>query len=124
MKEQRYIISGSYDYADEFNYPVLSIITEEQRDLLLKCEKLILNMDTEFYFGTNESLSFKPNEIIDMINDAEPISEEEYIFFNKHQFIEQGSLDIIEGLISSMDDEDNVQEYPELREVYDRLLEI
>lgn len=89
----KYIISTGFDYADEFDYPVCSIFTEDEKKEALT--ELATNPFTykEFYFGTNEALSFDSSEIKKMITQAATISADEEKTFLK--FYHGVDVDII-----------------------------
>ena len=71
-----YIINTSKDYADEFGYPVVSIMNEHVRDFLINTyETWNQHSYSECYFGTNEALEYEADEILDYITTAEKIDE-------------------------------------------------
>jgi hypothetical protein len=99
---KKYIIITSKDYADEFDYPVISIFSGKLRMLLLLHNEFFESIDVdEIYFGTNEFLSFNKKMIIDMINNAKEITTEELETLQKFKATSCG-LDIIEHVYQNM----------------------
>ena len=101
------IITGSYDYADEFDYPVCSVITVDQRAVVLEVIGNVPFGADEYGFGTNESLFFEEYAIIDMLRKAQPISDEELKVLKK--FGGTFGLDVIEQVVDKInyDNEDD-----------------
>ena len=95
----KYIISTTADYADEFDYGVCSIFTEEQKQQALTIVNSYeqYGYKEEFYFGTNEALEFNKDDIIAMINNAQQITPEEEVIFLK--FYHGADLDIIKDIL-------------------------
>lgn len=96
-----FIINKILDYADEFDYTIRSYITEKERQIILEfSEDLELlyeaynKFDNEYYFGTNECFEFDFDEIIDIISDAQEISQEEIKILNKYNC---AYLDVFKG---------------------------
>lgn len=96
---QKYIIFETVDCDDEFDYPVVSVFDEEIKELVLnKLEELGTLWFDEFYFGTNEFLTFEYDSLKEMIERAKPISDED--LFVLHKFLPTYTgLDIIESFI-------------------------
>jgi hypothetical protein len=81
----KYIICTSKDWADEFDYPIFSIFGEKTKRTLLLYNNYLEDEDlAEIYFGSNESFSFNKEEIVNMIQQASVITEEEIQVFNKY----------------------------------------
>lgn len=89
-----FIINTDADYADEFDYPIVSVMTKNERDLILNTFNIWKdgNYD-DIYFGTNEFLSFDAQEIYRMIEKAVEITDEEYKYFKR--FSTSACVDII-----------------------------
>lgn len=81
-----YIISDSEDYADEFEYPIISFMTEEMRALIIMhILPVVTNEDFEqIDFGTNEYLDLSRDRVKDMIVNAIEITPEEYRLLKEH----------------------------------------
>lgn len=94
-----YMVVDSQDYADEFDYPILSIFNEAElaKFKAVKTKSiengLDIGIEHEIYFGSNEALNMTVSEMIDYIDDAQEITEVEYNFINDNGFI---GLDIFE----------------------------
>ena len=84
----RYIVNYVCCYADEFDYTVRSIITKEQRDIILQNDELIQAVigtkSFDIYFGSNQKFEFTIDEIIDNVIDAKELSDEEYYILIKY----------------------------------------
>lgn len=66
-----YIINTSEDYADEFNYPVTSTMSDNFQHFCANYPSFYRDVDfDECYFGTNEYLSFRPKRIQDLFKHA------------------------------------------------------
>lgn len=89
-----YVINTAYDYADEFDYPVFSIMTEKERADLIASYETWKDFDfTCMYFGSNEYIDFEAEDILDLIINAKAISKKDY---KKFKFLTpETCLDII-----------------------------
>ena len=105
------IICTERDYADEFDYPILSIITDEievkfrERMEELKKFGVSFSDQREYYFGTNEALDLSYDEIINMVDNAKPITDAELEVLVKFNVITLG-IDIVKRVISKEDFDD------------------
>ncbi len=105
------LINTSGDYADEFDYPVISFFSSALKNyLLLKGFHYLGDSDfAEVYFGSNEALSFTKNEVISLISNAE-IIEEDYLNCARGYLQGVPCVDIIDylcdAIADSMSDED------------------
>lgn len=73
-----YMIAKSKNWADEFDYPILSIFNEKTRNVILLHNNFLGDDDLEeCYFGTNEYFSFEKDEVLDMIRNAEEVEGED-----------------------------------------------
>ena len=102
----KYIISTTLDYADEFDYPIVSVFTQELKDFLTNTTILntLYKDKEEFYFGTNEYLELDSEDILELVNGALPITDEELATlekFNIHYF----GIDILEVVNERLIDE-------------------
>ena len=98
-----YVINDVYDYADEFDYPVTSSMTEDERTMLLDTYDIWKETDfDEIYFGTNEWLSFHHSDILKMIKNAEKLDETEYKYFQR--FSTSASVDVVDRVMDSLYD--------------------
>ncbi len=101
-----YLINTAQDYADEFDYPVTSIMSEEVRDFILENEDNIDDM--EEYFGTNEFLDFSTEDIISLVTNAKDITTGERATLVKFGALTCG-LDIVERVIDRLADKDIIR---------------
>ena len=90
------------DYADEFDYPIVSFMTETLRNFLLLHSGLIVR-DTYnmcgFSFGTNEKIHLSPKEIIELIRKAKAIPSEDYSTIMKYmQEPIEAAIDIVSSI--------------------------
>lgn len=71
-----YIINTSADYADEFDYPIVSVMSDNLHSILTNLPFLYKDCDfEECYFGTNEYLSFHSKDIHTLIAKATYVDE-------------------------------------------------
>ena len=74
-----YIINTSMDYADEFDYPVISLMTAEERQKYIDTYNTwSKNWNSELYFGTNEELWIPADEALSLIEEAEAVTKEKF----------------------------------------------
>ena len=74
-----YIINTSMDYADEFDYPVISLMTAEERQKHIDTYSTwSKNWNSEIYFGTNEELRIPADEALSLIEKAEAVTKEKF----------------------------------------------
>ena len=74
-----YIINTRMDYADEFNYPVISLMTAEERQNYIDTYSTwSKNWNSEIYFGTNEGLWIPADEALSLIEKAEAVTKEKF----------------------------------------------
>lgn len=74
-----YIINTGIDYADEFDYPVISLMTAEERQKYIDTYNIwSQDWNPEIYFGTNEALEITHSDVLDLITHATPVSSTEY----------------------------------------------
>lgn len=116
---EKLIILEEFDYADEFDYPVCSVLTVDQRDTLLDCIKNVPFGSDEYGFGTNEALDFDESDIVDMLSDMQPISEDRLQILKDYGVTGIG-LDIMDSVLDRLIDICN--EDPELSVYYDKLI--
>jgi hypothetical protein len=118
---KNYIISTSVDYADEFYYPVISVFSEEIRNILIVHKSYLTDdMFEELYFGTNEFVTFKVSEIIEYIDKAQEISQEEIEVLTKYKMLDYNRINIIEEVLESLYDRVG-EENPDLQKRLERL---
>jgi hypothetical protein len=102
------IICLELDWADEFHYPIVSLISNEDLERIkeridhLKNVGTDMNHTQEYYFGTNEAFDFSFNDIISMIEDAKYISEEEVDVLIKFGVLDFGT-DIVSKFLETYD---------------------
>ena len=74
-----YIINTRMDYADEFYYPVISLMTAEERQNYIDTYSTwSKNWNSELYFGTNEELWIPADEALSLIEEAEAVTKEKF----------------------------------------------
>lgn len=74
-----YIINTRTDYADEFYYPVISLMTAEERQKYIDTYNTWSeNWNSEIYFGTNEELWIPADEALTLIQEAEAVTKEKF----------------------------------------------
>ena len=67
------------DYADEFNYPVISLMTAEERQNYIDTYNTwSKNWNSEISFGTNEELWIPADEALSLIEKAEAVTKEKF----------------------------------------------
>ena len=80
-KKDHYLIDTTVNWADEMDVYGFTIMDKEQYKNVLKYVK---EQDEDWclgiYLGTNEDTSLDKDEVLDMLKDAERISEEEAEF--------------------------------------------
>ena len=98
-KTQKYMIVTSMDYADEFDYPIISLFTEvDKKTLEKKLKKGKFDWDDELGFGTNEALTVSLSEATEIFENAEEISDKKYKFL---QDLDLCGIDIVERMMES-----------------------
>ena len=99
----KYIINTSYNYADEFDYPVFSVIPESDRDKLISTYDIWkFEGKKAYYFGTNEKLMFYSDDILDLIKTAIPVDDATFKIVKP--FFPQGYLDIADRVLGRLYD--------------------
>ena len=74
-----YIINTSMDYADEFYYPVISLMTAGERQKHIDTYSTwSKNWNSVIYFGTNEELWIPADEALSLIEKAEAVTKEKF----------------------------------------------
>ncbi len=104
-----YMISTSRDYADEFDYPILSLFDEEDSEVYNELKNKLEASDIEFSsdeereisFGSNEALYLSFDDMDDMIQNSATLSLDEYLFVQANGFI---GLDIFEVALNILSD--------------------
>ena len=67
------------DYADEFYYPVISLMTAEERQNYIDTYNTwSKNWNSEIGFGTNEELWIPADEALSLIEEAEAVTKEKF----------------------------------------------
>jgi hypothetical protein len=98
----KYIICTSKDWSDEFDYPIFSIFGEKTRRVILLHNNYINDDDLEeIYFGTNEYFTFNHKEVVDMVQNAEKITDSEIEVFNKYM-PRPAAVDIVDQILETM----------------------
>lgn len=78
-----YLVQCDSNYADEFDIYFHMVMSEQE---LEEAKEIISKTDwdwEEFYFGTNESVDFSTEGLLDCLNGAKEITEEEYKVLDK-----------------------------------------
>lgn len=100
-----YMIVDSQDYADEFDYPILSTFNEAELAEFRAVEEgaiekgLELGIEREVGFGTNEAFNMSIGDMINYVISAQEITKEEYNFVNNNGFI---GLDVFDYCLEMM----------------------
>lgn len=103
----KYIINTSYNYADEFDYPVFSIMSEFERDNLISTYYIWkFEGEKAYYFGTNEELGFYSDDILDLIKTATPIDDT--TFKTTEPFFPKAYLNIADRILDRLYDLQNL----------------
>lgn len=79
---------GNVDWADEGNVFFYSLETEERLQAMKELIKILEELDLipgeiEMYWGTNEFFRFDATKLLRFINQAQDISDEELMVFDK-----------------------------------------
>ena len=99
-----YIINTSMDYADEFDYPVISLMTAEERQKYIDTYSIwSKNWNSEIGFGTNEGLWIPADEALSLIEEAEAITKEKFGLIAPY-LIEVPSVDITDDIVNALDE--------------------
>ena len=99
-----YIINTSMDYADEFDYPVISLMTAEERQKYIDTYSIwSKNWNSEIGFGTNEGLWIPADEALSLIEEAEAITKEKFGLIAPY-LIQVPSVDITEDIVYVLDE--------------------
>ena len=98
-----YIINTSANYADEFSYPVVSVMSDNLHSILTDLPFLYKDCDfEERYFGSNEYLSFRHRDIFSMISQATYVDEPTLKLVEP--FLAQASWDPLDRIIDHICD--------------------
>lgn len=107
-KKDHYLIDTTVDWADEMDVCGFTIMNKEQYKNVLKYVK---EQDEDWrlgiFLGTNEDTELTKDEVLDMLKDAERISEEEAEFLMDK--VGQCEHNIFEDIMEA--DEDYGNEY-------------
>ncbi len=117
------LINTQEDYADEFNYPVISLFNSALKNyLILKGFHYLKDSDfNKMYFGSNEALQMNKEQVRRMIANATELSDEEYKY--AYRFLKNvPCLDIVDRIIDTVYDRMS-QEDPDELANYDAILE-
>lgn len=78
---------GNVDWADEGDIFFFSVESEENLEAMKSLIEILVELDLfyplEMYWRTNEYFNFEADDLLEFINEAEDISEEELATFNK-----------------------------------------
>ena len=78
MAEQKYFVDTTFNWADEIDIGGFCIITQEDLDTYRAvANRLDPGETVSYYCGSNEEAEFSKEKILDMLNDARPITDEE-----------------------------------------------
>lgn len=92
------------DYADEFNYPVISLMTAEERQKYIDTYNTwSKNWNSELYFGTNEELWIPADEALSLIEEAEAVTKEKFDLIATY-LKEVPSVDITDGIVDALEE--------------------
>jgi len=94
-ENKTYLINTSINYADEFDYPIQSIMSWKKIIEILKT----IDEWKEICFGSNQCIYLDLDEIIDILLSGKEITEKEYDILIKFNILSTPSIDIIDDLI-------------------------
>ena len=103
-----YLITGSRDWADEFDVTFFEIISEEDYQKYLIAKKIFVEFIDSYYFGTNEGwhdfdyLSFEPIAISD--SDLETLTRLKLINNHEGCIFPLIGNEVVGGLFISLQD--------------------
>lgn len=120
---------GNIDWADEGDVFFFSVESEENlkamKNLIETLVKLDLFFPIEIYWGTNESFDFTSEDLLDFIDSAKDISEEELAVFKKFRIsgldIYSRMLDKIHDLIWDLDYDISQEDLDRIKPLYIKL---
>ena len=108
-KKDHYLIDTSVDWADEMDVHGFAIMTKEQYK---NVRKYVKEQDEDWclgvYLGTNEDTDLTKDEVLDMLECAERISEEDAEFLMDK--VGQCEHNIFEDIMEANDNEDEDEE--------------
>ena len=92
------------DYADEFYYPVISLMTAEERQNYIDTYSIwSKNWYSEISFGTNEELWIPADEALSLIEEAEAVTKEKFDLIATY-LKEVPSVDITDNVVDALDE--------------------
>ncbi len=121
-----FLINTSEDYADEFDYPIISIFSSALRNyLVLKGFHFLKENDfEELYFGSNEELNLSLVKVKQMIQDAREVPPEQTMVIEELDKVP--AIDII-GRVCNMvherleeEDQEELKNFEEILERYEQ----
>lgn len=96
---------GNVDWADEGDVFFFSIESEENLEAMKDLIDILIELDlfcpSDMYWGTNQYFYFEADDLLEFINEAEDISEEELAIFNKFKI---SGFDIFERISDKLHD--------------------
>ena len=108
-KKDHYLIDTTVDWADEMDVHGFTIMTKEQYK---NVRKYVKEQDEDWclgvYLGTNEDTDLTKDEVLDMLECAERISEEDAEFLMDK--VGQCEHNIFEDIMEANDNEDEDEE--------------
>ena len=92
------------DYADEFYYPVISLMTAEERQNYIDTYSTwSKNWNSEIGFGTNEELWLPADEALTLIQEAEAVTKEKFDLIATY-LKEVPSVDITDNIVNALEE--------------------
>lgn len=130
---KKYILNSTFNWADEHDITVRSIMTEDMRTSWLENKdemiEIIGNDEERYYFGTNQSVTFTMTDIFSMIESSVELSPDEDKVLKKYN---SATFDILNSVRDRMMDaaydvfdgvdDDKVKHFEELYEKLDNWL--
>ncbi len=121
-----FLINTSEDYADEFDYPIISIFSSALRNyLVLKGFHFLKENDfEELYFGSNEELNLSLVKVKQMIQDAREVPPEQTMVIEELNKVP--AIDIIGRIINILyerleeEDQEELKNFEEILERYEQ----
>ena len=99
-----YIINARMDYADEFYYPVISLMTAGERQKYIDTYSTWSeNWNSEIYFGTNEELWVPADEALTLIQEAEAVTKEKFDLIAPY-LKKVPSVNITNNIVNALDE--------------------
>jgi len=96
-----YLIATEQNFADEFDYPVISLVDKEKLDRAINIvSQYGYDYEFEMGFGTNEDLCFRQYDLIEILWSAKPVTDAQVDFMKEHGLLfGSASLNVVDYII-------------------------